>query len=215
MLFTWKQGVGPTSEQGLYLFDLDQRPPTMIPGSGGLISGRWSPDGHFLAAVSVDQSAITLLDLGKHRWTEIARGAAISSPVWLGRFRVVFSGYSGTLRTCLPLLAWQRCCAAYSFEDILLTGVMRCAFWGFAPDGSWLVQVNRGGGDIHAVTVNLPCGKTLSVWTHRAARLPLLRSPQTAHLAHLAPHLLPPVFDAGGTRVIVRGAACILVISQP
>ena len=33
---------------------------------------------------------------------------------------------------------------------------MRCVFWGFAPDGLLLVQVNHGGGDIYALTVNLP-----------------------------------------------------------
>jgi hypothetical protein len=44
----------------------------------------------------------------------------------------------------------------YSFEDILQAGAVRCAFWGFAPDGSLLVQVNRGGGDLYALTVNLP-----------------------------------------------------------
>ncbi len=54
----------------------------MIPGSGGLINGRWSPDGRFVVAMSVDQSAIQLLDLTTHRWAQITRGAAISTPVW-------------------------------------------------------------------------------------------------------------------------------------
>lgn len=157
VLFTSKQGVGATSEQGLYLFDLEQRQPTMIPGSGGRISGRWSPDGHFLAAVSIDQSAITLLDLGTHRWTQIARGAAISSPVWSADsvlyFQDILAPGEPVYRFRPGNAVVQR---AYSFEDILLAGVMRCAFWGFAADGSLLVQVNRGGGDIYALTVNLP-----------------------------------------------------------
>ena len=41
----------------------------------------------------------------------------------------------------------------YSFEDLLQAGAVRCAFWGFAPDGSLLVQINRGGGDLYALTV--------------------------------------------------------------
>jgi len=157
VLFASKQGVGATSEQGLYLFDLEQRQPTMIPGSGGLITGRWSPDGHFLAAVSVDQSAIQLLDLTTHRWTQIARGAAISFPVWspdsVLYFQDILAPGEPVYRFQPGGGAPQR---AYSFEDILQAGGIRCAFWGFAPDGSLLVQVNRGGGDIYALTVNLP-----------------------------------------------------------
>jgi hypothetical protein len=34
--------------------------------------------------------------------------------------------------------------------------VLRCGFSGFAPDGSLLVQVNRGGGDLYALTVSIP-----------------------------------------------------------
>jgi len=45
---------------------------------------------------------------------------------------------------------------AYTFDDILHSGAQRCAFWGFAPDGPLLVQVNRGGGDVYALTVSLP-----------------------------------------------------------
>lgn len=131
LLFTSKQGVGPTSKQGLYLFDLDQRQPTMIPGSGGLISGRWSPDGRFIAAVSLDQSAIQLLDLGTHRWTEIARGAAISTPLWSADsvlyFQDILAPGEPVYRFRPGNAEVQR---AYSFEDILLSGVMRCAFGG-------------------------------------------------------------------------------------
>ena len=146
-----------SSEQGLYLFDFDQRRSTPIPGSTGLDQGRWSPDGHFLAAVSPDQSAIELLDLTTHRWTQIARGAAISFPVWSPDSVLYFQDI---LAPGEPVYRFHPGGApperAYSFEDILQAGAMRCAFWGFAPDGSLLVQVNRGGEDIYALTVNLP-----------------------------------------------------------
>lgn len=158
VVFTSKQGVSrtssPSSEQGLYSFDLARRQPTMIPGSSGLVSGRWSPDGRFLAALSLDQSAIQLLDLTTHRWTQIARGAAISSPVWSADSVLYFQDI---LARGEPVYRFQPGSSAplpaYSFEDILQAGAMRCAFWGFAPDGSLLVQVNRGGGDIYALTV--------------------------------------------------------------
>ena len=37
----------------------------------------------------------------------------------------------------------------YSFEDLLKGGALRWGFAGFAPDGSMLVQLNRGGGNLY------------------------------------------------------------------
>jgi Tol biopolymer transport system component/DNA-binding winged helix-turn-helix (wHTH) protein len=150
-------GVASPSKPSLYLFDLVQGIGTFIPGSGGLVGTRWSPDGHFLAAVSEDGSVITLLNLNTHRWREVAHGTLIGLPAWSVDSVLYFqdilapgepvyrfqSGSSGAQRT-------------YSFEDILQSGAQRCAFSGFAPEGSLVVQVNRGGGDIYALTISLP-----------------------------------------------------------
>jgi hypothetical protein len=111
---------------------------------------------YFLAAVSIDGSAIKLLDLGTHQWTQIAHGAALSFPVWSADSGLYFRGI---LAPGEPVYRFRPGDAgvqrAYSFEDVWLAGVMRCGFWGFAPVGSLLVQVNHGGGDIYALTVNL------------------------------------------------------------
>jgi hypothetical protein len=143
-----------SSGQGLYIFDFAHRRSTQIPGSAGFDRGRWSPDGRFLAAVSPDQSAIELLDLTTHHWTQIAKGAAISFPVWSADsvlyFQDILAPGEPVYRFQPGLSAPQR---IYSFEDILQAGAMRCAFWGFAPDGSLLVQVNRGGADVYALWV--------------------------------------------------------------
>jgi Tol biopolymer transport system component len=154
-----KEGARQASSPklGLYLFDLAQRRSTMIPGSEGLNYGRWSPDGHFLAAVSIDGSAIKILDLRTYQWTQIAQGTALSFPAWSADsvlyFQDILAPGEPVYRFRPGIAGVQR---AFSFEDILQAGVMRCAFWGFAPDGSLLVQVNHGGGDIYALTVNLP-----------------------------------------------------------
>jgi DNA-binding winged helix-turn-helix (wHTH) protein/Tol biopolymer transport system component len=149
---------GPSAPApGIYLLDLQNSSTTLIPGSSGLTQGRWSPDGRFFAAVSEDTSVIRLLDLKTHHWSDIAHGKLISFPVWSSDsvlyFQDILAPGEPVYRFRPGTAGVQR---AYSFEDILLAGVMRCAFWGFAPDGSLLVQVNRGGGDIYALTVNLP-----------------------------------------------------------
>jgi dipeptidyl aminopeptidase/acylaminoacyl peptidase len=146
-----------SAEQGLYVFDFGQRTSTMIPGSEGLTWPRWSPDGRFLAAVSQDTSVMKLLDMKTRRWSEVAHGKLISFPVWSADsvlyFEDILSPGESVYRFQPGDSSSQR---VYSFEDLLQSGAVRCAFWGFAPDGSLLVQVNRGGGDVYALTVSLP-----------------------------------------------------------
>jgi Tol biopolymer transport system component len=157
--YSIEQDAGDSSapEPGIYLLNLDQGRSTLIPGSTGLTEGRWSPDGRFLAAVSEDTSVIKLLDVRTHTWSEVARGTLISFPVWSADSVLYFQDI---LAPGEPVYRFQPGGAepqrAYSFEDILQAGVLRCGFWGFAPDGSLLVQVNRGGADLYALTVSIP-----------------------------------------------------------
>jgi len=149
-------GASPT-KTGIHLFDLAQGHDSVIPGSVGLIGAKWSPDGRFLAAEPEDDSVIKLLDLKTHRWSEVAHGTLIAFPVWSADSVLYFQDM---LAPDEPVYRFRPGTSApqrvYSFEDILQTGAQRCAFLGFAPDGSLLVQVNRGDGDVYALTVSLP-----------------------------------------------------------
>ncbi len=49
--------------------DLRTRKVTPVPGSEGLYSPRWSPDGRYLAALSIDSRSIHLFDFQKQAWT--------------------------------------------------------------------------------------------------------------------------------------------------
>ena len=147
-------GEATPSQPGIYLFDFAQKRSSWIPGSGGLAGNAWSPDGRFLAAAAQDNSMMKLLDLRTHRWTEIAHGKAISFPVWSADSVLYFQDL---LEPGVPVYRVRPGVSGpqrvYSFEDILQVGAIRCAFLGFAPDGSLLVQASRGGGDVYALTL--------------------------------------------------------------
>ncbi len=159
MVYALEQDARETSaaDAGLYLFDFRRGNTTRIPGSDGLTFPRFSPDGRFLAALSADGSMMKLLDRRTQRWSEVARGKVLTFPVWSADSRLYFEDL---LVTGEPVYRFQPGSSSpqriYSFENILQAGAIRCAFLGFAPDGALLVQVNRGGGDIYALSVNLP-----------------------------------------------------------
>jgi eukaryotic-like serine/threonine-protein kinase len=48
---------------------------SMLPGSQGLFSPRWSPDGRYIVAMTGDSSALLRFDFQTQKWTEIAKGS--------------------------------------------------------------------------------------------------------------------------------------------
>ena len=148
----------PSAKPGVYLFDIAQRSSTRIPGSEGLAGSLWSPDGRFLAAATEDNSMMKVLDVRTNRWTVVAHGTVIASAAWSADSVLYFQDMvepgQPVYRVQPGVSGPQR---VFSFEDVLQgSSAKRCEFQGFAPDGSVLVQVSRGGGDVYALTVNLP-----------------------------------------------------------
>jgi hypothetical protein len=96
-----------------------------------------------------------ILDLRRRRWTEVGHGISIPFAVWSPDSALYFQDLlvpgEPVYRVQPGVSGPQR---VYSFEDILQAGAMRCRFEGFAPDGTLLVQVSLGGGDVYVLTVN-------------------------------------------------------------
>jgi Tol biopolymer transport system component/DNA-binding winged helix-turn-helix (wHTH) protein len=60
-----------------------------VPDSDGLFSPRWSPDGRYIAALSLDQSQVRLLTLATGKWTTLAVPSG-ADPVWQSDSRSLF-----------------------------------------------------------------------------------------------------------------------------
>jgi DNA-binding winged helix-turn-helix (wHTH) protein/Tol biopolymer transport system component len=60
-----------------------------VPGSEGLFSPRWSPDGRYIAALSLDQQQVRLYTLATRTWTtlNVSSGA---DPIWSADSRYLF-----------------------------------------------------------------------------------------------------------------------------
>ena len=55
---------------------------SILPGSKGFFSPRWSPDGRYVAAIPVTpQDRIVLYDFETRRWSDLAK-VIVGSPSW-------------------------------------------------------------------------------------------------------------------------------------
>jgi Tol biopolymer transport system component len=65
----------------LRIFDTGSRKVANIPGSEGLYSPRWSPDGKFIAASTVDSLAMKLFNVATGQWSQLNTGP-VAFPNW-------------------------------------------------------------------------------------------------------------------------------------
>lgn len=73
----------------LELVDLRTNQAESIPGSENLFSPRWSPDGRYIAALSLDQRNVRLLDERSHEWTTLPVPSG-ADPVWSSDSRFLY-----------------------------------------------------------------------------------------------------------------------------
>jgi Tol biopolymer transport system component len=66
------------------LFDVKTHEVSKLPGSEGLFSPRWSPDGRYIMALpsNFDDHRTLLFDLNAQRWRELCKFPAWGYPSW-------------------------------------------------------------------------------------------------------------------------------------
>jgi len=65
----------------VYVLDLKTRKASKLPGSDGLFSPRWSPNGRYVAAITLDSLKLMLFDFTSQKWTELAK-IFVAYPTW-------------------------------------------------------------------------------------------------------------------------------------
>ena len=75
-------GSGPaTHDRFIRILDLNTHQISDLPGSQGLYSTRWSPDGRYIAALDADSRSLRLFDCQAQKWQEIAK-ISMGFPTW-------------------------------------------------------------------------------------------------------------------------------------
>jgi Tol biopolymer transport system component/DNA-binding winged helix-turn-helix (wHTH) protein len=116
------------------ILDLASKSVSILPQSTGMFCPRWSPDGRYIAAMTLDQHRLMVFDRKTDRWSPIAEGI-IHNPVWSRDGKYLY--FQAFQEDEVPI--FRVSVADRRLERICDRNVVNSAdsiqFWGLAPDG--------------------------------------------------------------------------------
>jgi serine/threonine protein kinase/Tol biopolymer transport system component len=139
----------------IHVLDLASHQASDLPGSQGLYSPRWSPDGRYVSAFSADSRTLMLFDSQTQKWTELAKG----SLGWLnwshdGQF-IYMLDYTGKVAIVRIRVSDRKIERVSDLKDFVATGHYGGSL-SLMPDDSPLLLHDVGSQDIYAVDWRTP-----------------------------------------------------------
>jgi Tol biopolymer transport system component len=140
------------AQRSLEILNLRDSSVTEVPGSAGLFSPRWSPNGRFIAALTLDQRRVRLFNVATKVWTTlpVASGA---DPVWAADSRSLvvhasMDAHQPIVRIDIPDMRIEQIdqLAAADGAD-----PVDFVFVGLAADGAPLVRMRTYTGNIYSM----------------------------------------------------------------
>ncbi len=154
--FSGGSATTPFSTPNIHILDLQTQSLTDVPGSNGFFSARWSPDGRYLVALSVDSSRLALFDFSTRKWEEVVQGAYFSWPSWSHDGRYVYFLQGGRESAVLRFRAADR--KVESLVD--LKNIPSVGFYGtsltLTPDDQPVMTRDNGTEEIFALDWQAP-----------------------------------------------------------
>jgi len=142
------RGPGPLM---IHIYDLEDRRLSAVPGSEGLWTARWSPNGRYIAALTEDSRNLILFDLRSGKRTRLATLGPIWDLHWSRHGESIYldaetaKGEPALFRVKIP-----------GHQPERLTGLKSCGWLGLAPDDSPLFVRALSGEEIYALECRFP-----------------------------------------------------------
>jgi len=152
-------GENSLNNQGsaIYMLDLETRKPAKLPESDGLFSPRWSPDGRYIAAITLDSLQLKLFDFTTQKWSDLAE-LFVAYPTWSGDGRYVyFDGILDNQESYFRVqIADGKLERLFRLKGFQAAGGAFGNWSGLAPDGSPLLVRDASIQEIYALDWDTP-----------------------------------------------------------
>ena len=145
----------PPLPTAIRVFDVETHQASTLPGSEGLFSPRWSPDGRYIAAMPADGLSLVLCDVEAQHWSELAKTGA-GYPSWSKDGQYVYFLQAPNAGAVLRVRISDR----RTEQVVGLKNFRTGGYWGFwlglAPDDSPLLLRDTGSQEIYALDWEAP-----------------------------------------------------------
>lgn len=140
--------------KAIYTYDLVTHKLTKLPGSEGLFSPRWSSDGRYIAALSIDQTRLMLYDLLTKTWSTLAR-QSITDPAWGHNNQYIY--FHDFVQPSQPLyrvdIKTDKIQAIANLKDLRTTDAVDYRFAGLTPGNTPLVDARTSTANIYTMKI--------------------------------------------------------------
>jgi Tol biopolymer transport system component/DNA-binding winged helix-turn-helix (wHTH) protein len=141
-----------SGSRAIQVLDLRTHAVTPLPDSEGLFSPRWSPDGRYIAAISLDQRNLMLFDVAKGTWRLLAQ-SSVADPVWSSDSTAIYihafmADTQPIYRVDIPSGHFQQVADLASFRAGEAADYFFC---GITPENVPLVRARSSTGNLYSL----------------------------------------------------------------
>ena len=141
-----------SGSHAIQILDLSTMQTGVLPGSEGLFSPRWSPDGRWIVALSLNQKTVMIYDVARRSWQELARTSA-ADPTWSLDSRSIYlhaflDEKQPIVRISVPAGKIEKVADLSAFHDRVTVNYF---FGGLTPNNEPMVEPRIGTGDLYTL----------------------------------------------------------------
>lgn len=142
----------PETPRAMYIYNLQTKFITKLPGSEGWFSPRLSPDGRLLLALSIDEHRLGLYDFGSSQWRVLLENPRerLGAPFWSLDGKWAYVNFYGKNDSVLRIRVPGGVPEKFLSLGELIVGP-GCWGWSTAPDGSIIIGCYRLASNIYAL----------------------------------------------------------------
>jgi Tol biopolymer transport system component len=143
-------GNPPNTDSTIRVLDLISHQVSTLPGSEGLFSPRWSPDGRYILGMPINSIGLLLFDFQTQKWSGLLK-AEIAFPAWSADGRYVYflrvPDNPAVMRLRMSDRKVER---VADLKNLPLTGLYG-SWLNLTPDDSPMVLRDAGSQDVYAL----------------------------------------------------------------